>query len=115
MMNKSFRLNQETQGTVAGRSHRIKVAIPEGSEIALVGPVAEQPESVEVLWKGQSVWLFATDFKMRTNGDKIAIAVPLTKAASVGGGAVAPPVARNRCNPPAPKIRRFNAAGRELF
>jgi hypothetical protein len=115
MMNRSFRLNQETQGTVAGESHRVMVVIPEGSEIALIGEVAEQPESVEILWNGQSVWLFATDFKTRSVRDNNTVA--LTNAASVGGEAVAPPVAvkADVKSPLAPKVRRFNAAGRELF
>ena len=36
MPTKSVRLNQETQGTVAGEGHRTMVKLPEGSEIALV-------------------------------------------------------------------------------
>ena len=66
MPSKSVRLNQETQGTVAGEGHRTMVKLPEGSEIVLVGPVAGHPEMVEVRWDGQSVWLFAIDFEART-------------------------------------------------
>jgi hypothetical protein len=112
-MMKSFRLNQETHGTVAGECHRIMIAIPEGSEILLVGQVAEQPESVEVLWNGQSVWLFASDFRARAIED--ATIVPLTRAVSVGGDERKVGIPADVKNPGTPKIRRFNAAGRELF
>ena len=88
MPTKSVRLNQETQGTMAGEGHRTMVKLPEGTEIALVGPAAGHPEMVEVRWDGQSVWLFAIDFEARTkfespSGDEIP---PLARATSVGAG-----------------------------
>ena len=52
MPTKNVRLNQETQGTVAGEGHRRMVMLPEGCEIALVGQVAGHPEMVEVSWNG---------------------------------------------------------------
>src|SRR5271170_4476870 len=109
----SFHLNQEMRGTVVGPSHRIMVAIPEGSEIALVGQVAGQPELVEVLWEEQSVWLFASDFRARAIDQ--ATPVELTRAASVGSDVRQVGVCTDVTNPGTPKIRRFNAAGRELF
>ena len=122
MPTKSVRLNQETQGTVAGEGHRTMVKLPEGSEIALVGPVAGHPEMVEVRWDGQSVWLFAIDFEARTNFESPTSAEipPLAKATSVGAGtpesnkAKAPTNTRHKTSLN-PRVRRFNAAGRELL
>jgi hypothetical protein len=122
MPTKSVRLNQETQGTVAGEGHRTMVKLPEGSEIALVGPVAGHPEMVEVRWDGESVWLFAIDFEARTKfesptSDDIP---PLARATSVGAGtpesnnAKAPTNTRHKTSLN-PRVRRFNAAGRELL
>src|SRR5665213_734417 len=112
MATKSFRLNQETSGTVAAEGHRSFVKLPEGSEIAFIGQVAEHPEMVEVRWQGQSVWIFAIDFEARTKEQA------LTKAASVG--AIGPEPDNNRTEAPAktaqnptPRVRRFNSAGRE--
>jgi hypothetical protein len=117
MATKSFRLNQETSGTVAAEGHRSFVKLPEGSEIALIGPVAEHPEMVEVSWQAQSIWIFAIDFEARTKEQA------LTKAASVG--AIEPgPDHKARTEAPAqttqnltstPRVRRFNSAGRELL
>ena len=67
----SLRLNHETQGTVAEEGHRTIIKLPEGSEIAFVGQVAEHPELVEVSWKGQSVWIFAIDFETRTKENNV--------------------------------------------
>lgn len=116
MPTKSVRLNQETQGTVAGEDHRTMVQLPEGSEIVLVGPVAAHPEMVEVRWDGQSVWLFAIDFEARTTSDD---APPLARATSVGAGTPEPnnakaPTNTRRKTAGNPRVRRFNAAGREL-
>ena len=118
---KSIRLNQEAPGTVAGEGHRKMVVLPEGSEIALVGPVAGHPEMVEVRWDGQSVWLFAIDFEERTNFESPASddTPPLARATSVGAGTPEPIKARvptntRRKNSGTPRVRRFNAAGREL-
>ncbi len=112
-MKKNYRLNKETQGTVAGVSQRTIVGIPACDAIMLVGPVVEKPELVEVLWEGQSVWLFATDFNARAIEDGTVL--PLTSAASVDDDM--PEVGMNAevNNSSTPKIRRFNAAGRELF
>jgi hypothetical protein len=122
MPTKSVRLNQETQGTVAGECHRTMVRLPEGSEIALVGPVAGHPELVEVRWDGQLVWLFAIDFEVRTKSesrgsDEIP---PLARATSVGADAPEPNNTKVQTNTrhktaPTPRVRRFNAAGRELL
>ena len=131
MSTKSLRLNQETQGTVAGEGHRSMVKLPEGSEIALVGPVVGHPEMVEVRWNGQSVWIFAIDFEARTkfeapdSDDR----PPLARAKSVGAGTPEPeahiiPNTPTEAKMPAdtqqktartPRVRRFNAAGRELL
>ena len=119
---KSVRLNQETQGTVAGEGHRTMVKLPEGSEIALVGPAAEHPEMVEVSWKGQSVWLFAIDFEERTKFESPTSdgTPPLARATSVGAGtpesndAKAPTNTRQKTSLN-PRVRRFNTAGRELL
>lgn len=116
MATKSLHLNQETSGTVVAEGHRTFVKLPEGSEIALLGPVAEHPEMVEVSWKGQSVWIFAIDFEARTKEQA------LTKAASAGAGGPEPDnkarteaPAKSAHNPtPSPRVRRFNSAGREL-
>jgi hypothetical protein len=122
MATRSLRLNQETQGTVAGESRRKMVLLPEGSKIALIGQIAEHPEMVEVSWNGQSVRIFAIDFEARTKDD----ARPLAKATSVGDRTeseagiklntlIEPKIPAN--TPPArsPRVRRFNSAGRELF
>ena len=121
MPTKSVRLNQETQGTVAGEGHRIMIKLPEGSEIALVGPAAGHPEMVEVRWDGQSVWLFAIDFEARTNFESPTSAEipPLAKATSVGAGTpesnkVKAPTNTRHKTAGTPRVRRFNAAGREL-
>ena len=122
MPSKSVRLNQETQGTVAGEGHRTMVKLPEGCEIALVGPVAGHPEMVEVRWDGQSVWLFAIDFEARTNFESTTSddTPPLARATSVGAGTLEPnntqaPTNTRRKTAGTPRVRRFNAAGRELF
>ena len=122
MPSKSVRLNQETQGTVAGEGHRTMVKLPEGSEIVLVGPVAGHPEMVEVRWDGQSVWLFAIDFEARTNFESTTSddTPPLARATSVGAGTPEPNNAKspNNARPKTagtPRVRRFNAAGKELF
>ena len=111
-----MRLNQEAQGTVAGEGHRTMVLLPEGCEIALVGEIAGHPEMVEVIWDGQSVWLFTIDFEARTSDDTL----PLAGTTSVVGGSPKPSKANVRTNTRrksalTPRIRRFNAAGRELF
>ena len=122
MPTKSVRLNQETQGTVAGEGHRTMVKLPEGTEIALVGPVAGHPEMVEVRWDGQSVWLFAIDFEARTKFESLGSdeIPPLARATSVGAGTPEPNKAKVQANTrhktaPTPRVRRFNAAGRELL
>ena len=117
MATKSLRLNQETSGTVVAEGRRTFVKLLEGSKIALIGPVAEHPEMVEVSWKGQSVRIFAIDFEART------IEQALTRAASVGASSAEPDnkapseaPAKTAQNPtPTPRIKRFNSAGRELF
>jgi len=119
MPTKNVRLNQETQGTVAGEGHRMMIKLPEGSEIALVGPVAGHPEMVEVRWDGQSVWLFAIDFEARTNFESPTIddTPPLARATSVGAGTAEPnqaPTNTRHKTSLNPRVRRFNAAGREL-
>jgi len=129
MWNETFHLNQITQGTIAGPSHRTIISLPEGSEIVPIRQVPEHPEMIEVLWERKSVWLFAIDFEARTqDGD---IRQPLTSAAMVGDDM--PPVETNadtevnntvnleaevskkETPPSTPKVRRFNASGRELF
>ena len=107
----SLRLNQETQGTVAEEGRRQIIKLPEGSEIALVGQVAEHPDMVEVTWEGQSVWIFAIDFEERTKGN----ARPLTKAASVGGEFQADINTGTATPTRTPRVRRFNSAGKEIF
>ena len=85
MPTKSIRLNQETQGTVAGGGHRRMVVLPEGCEIALIGQVAGHPEMVKVRWDGQTVWLFVVDFEARTNFEcpRSDETPPLARATSV--------------------------------
>ena len=92
MLNKSIRLNQETQGTVAEEGHRRILKLPQGCEIALIGPVDGHTDMVEVNWDRQVIWIFAIDFEERT----------------------APAVTEQKTLP-TPRVRRFNAAGRELF
>ena len=79
------------------------VVLPEGCEITLVGPVAGHPEMFEVSWNGQSVWIFAIDFEART------------KFESPSSDETPPLVSTEQKTAPAPRVRRFNAAGRELF
>src|SRR5579862_8943376 len=123
MATRTFLLHQETQGTMEGEGRRTIIKLPEGSEIVLVGQVVEHPELVEVTWKGQSVWIFAIDFEVRTKDD----ARPSTRAMSVGAGAPKPeaginlnvptenPASAERKTVRSPRVRRFNSAGRELF
>ena len=124
MPTKGIRLNQEIQGTVAGEGHRRMVILPEGCEIALIGKVAGHPEMVKVRWDGQTAWLFAVDFEARTNfespsSDETPL---LARATSVGGDTPEPNRKRVQTNTRrkidltlTPRVRRFNAAGRELF
>ena len=116
MPTKSIRLNQKTQGTAVGEGHRRMVVLPEGCEITLVGQVAGHPEMVEVRWDGQSVWLFAVDFEARTKFEAAGSEdrPPLARATSAGAGASEPNKAQVPTTLP-PRVRRFNAAGRELF
>ncbi len=108
MATKSLRISQETQGTVAREGQRIIVMLPEGSEIVLVGQVAEHPEMVEVNWNGQAVWVFAIDFEERTKDEasKADIKLSTSKEAKM-------PATNQLAS--TPKVRRFNSAGRELF
>jgi hypothetical protein len=123
MATKTFFLHQETQGTIAKEGRRSIIKLPEGSEIGLIGQVAEHPELVEVTWNGQSVWIFAIDFESRTKDD----AAPSARAMSVGASApnlesditlAAPtetPASAETRTVRTPRVRRFNSAGRELF
>jgi hypothetical protein len=88
------------------------IKLPEGSEIALVGPVAGHPEMVEVRWDVQSIWLFAIDFEARTEDEASDEASEAASELSTSIVAKTPATTR-----PAgvPRVRRFNAAGRELF
>ena len=79
------------------------VVLPEGCEISLVGQVAGHPELVEVRWDGQTVWLFAIDFEART------------KFESPSSDATPRLASTEQKTAQAPRVRRFNAAGRELF
>jgi len=130
MWQETFHLNQVTQGTIAGPSHRTIISLPEGSEIVPIRQVPEHPEMVEVLWERQSVWLFAIDVDARTGGG---IPQPLTRTVSAGGGAPSAedhtatdvnnpvnPKAETFVNnketaPSPPRVRRFSASGRELL
>ena len=117
----SMRLNRETQGTIAGESHRRMVVLPEGCEIAFVGQVAGHPEMVEVRWDGESVWLFAIDFEARAKFESPTSDLPpLARATSDRAGTPKPNKAKVQTNTRrntalTPRVRRFNAAGRELF
>ena len=99
------------------------VVRPEGCEIALIGQVAGHPEVVEVRWSGQKVWLFAIDFEARTTFEAPSREEipPLAKVTSVEAVTPEPnPNKEQATNTPretvlTPKVRRFNAAGRELF
>src|SRR5260221_859364 len=104
---KNYRLNTEAYGTIAGTPHRVIVVRPEGSVITLVGPVEEKSDEIEVLWEGKVVWLFAEDFAARTT--ESGIACPQAKAASVEESK---PEGTEKSS--LPKVRRFNASGREL-
>ena len=77
---------------------------------------------VKVRWEEQTVWLFAVDFEARTNfespsGDETPL---LARATSVGAETPEPnkaivPTNTRRKTALTPKVRRFNAAGREVF
>jgi len=116
-----MRLNRETQGTIAGEGQRRMVVLPEGCEISFVGQVAGHPEMVEVLWDGKSVWLFAIDFEARAKFESTTSELPpLARATSVGAGTAKLNKAKvqtttRRKTALTPRVRRFNAAGRELF
>ena len=112
MANKGLRLSQETQGTVAEGGHRTIVMLHEGSEIALVGQVAEHPEMVEVSWNGQSVWVFAIDFEERTKDE---VSDEASKAASELSTSIEVKMPATTQPAGTPRVRRFNSAGRELF
>jgi hypothetical protein len=111
-MNKGFRLNRETGGSIAGPTHRIMVMLPEGSKVDLVGPVAGNADHVEVVWNGQSVWLFASDFEARATAASVDGEASSTEVPTEAQRAKKRPTAVKSSGP---KIRRFNAAGRELF
>ena len=110
-----MRLNQETQGIVAEKGNRRMVILPQGCEIALLGHVAGHPEMVKVRCDGQTVWLFAIDFEARTSDET----PPFASATSVGD-TPEPDKAKVQTNTRGktvltPRVRRFNAAGREVF
>lgn len=131
MWKETFHLNQATQGTIAGPSHRTIISLPEGSEIVPIRQVPQHPEMIEVLWEGQSVWLFAIDFDARTKDGSIP--QPLARAALFGDGTPSAEASTDtEVNSPVnleaesfvsnkettratPKVRRFNASGRELL
>jgi hypothetical protein len=61
--NGEYSLNQETHCIGADRT---MVMIPLGSSFSLIGPVADEPEFVEILWEEQTLRMFASDFAART-------------------------------------------------
>ena len=104
---KTLRLTRGVCGTIAGNPHRVIVTVPKGSVLSLVGPVEGKPDEVEVLWAGKSVWLFGSDLDARTTNDLPA----QDPGASIADG----DKVQETKKPDPPKVRRFNAAGRELF
>jgi hypothetical protein len=107
-------LNQEIPATVAGAGRRALVTIPQGSLISIIGPVAEEPEMVDILWDGQTARMFTSDLTARTT----AITMKNPKATVALGGTIpTPPNSEGNATmaDDAPKVRRFTASGRELL
>ena len=61
---KSFRLNRETMSVQAKGEHRYLVMVPEGAVISVL-PGLEDRRTVDVLWQGQALEMFAEDIHQR--------------------------------------------------
>jgi hypothetical protein len=101
-----YRIREQLRGTVQGEFHRVIDTIPAGSLVALIGPVVNGSNQVEVLWEGRSFWLFEVDFR-----DQV---TQLTEEASAPAAKL-PSHPQQEDSQSTVRVRRFNAAGRELF
>ena len=61
---KLFRLNRETISVQAQGEHRHLVMVPEGAVITVL-PGSEDRRTVDVLWEGQALEMFAEDIRKR--------------------------------------------------
>jgi hypothetical protein len=101
-MEKTYHLDREMHGTIFSDDKRTMVTIPEGSIVSLIDSRPDGLESLEVLWDGQVVRVFAVDLAERTTAGNNAKSkdpewrgeVPTRQAPM--------------------KVRRFTASGREL-
>ncbi len=132
---KTYRLGKEMRGTVSLGTRRVIKTLPASTLLELVGPVEGNASEVEVLWEGQSIRVFEQDFSDRAIEvcDDSDMSDESSKAQSGVGeppsgttrapaqpsfqpvGGPPSPGGLKPANPAHPKIRRFNAAGRELF
>lgn len=117
-METSYFLSQETRCTTVDSGRTTVVIVPKGSLLSVIGPAPDAPHFVEIRWQDRTVRMFSADFSERAS------------AASPASGDITP---ASSTLPPAPplklpairdsqgrdsqvqvKVRRFNAAGREL-
>ncbi len=61
---KLFRLNRETISVQASGEHRHLVMVPEGAVIRVL-PGREDGPTVDVLWEGDALEMFAEDIRQR--------------------------------------------------
>ena len=111
-MPETYLLSYETSCTGAGTEHRTIVMIPAGSTISLIAPVQNESEFVEVAWNGQRLRMFAYDFAERAEPESPEESN--TMAAPAGADSDKDEKSVSVTNDGFVKVRRFNAAGREL-
>jgi hypothetical protein len=103
-----YSLGRTVNGTVAGPEHRILIEIPEGSIVALVGPVVDGPQFLDTQWEAHTARIFASDLEATVTPEKTA------SFAAGTGIADASTHQTDLVQSAAVKVRRFNSAGREL-
>ena len=96
-MEKTYHLDREMHGTTFSDDKRTMVTIPEGSIVSLIDSRTDEVQSLEVLWNGRVVKVFAVD---------------LAERSTAGNDPEWREEARTRQAPL--KVRRFTASGREL-
>ena len=65
-MEKTYHAHREMHGTISSDDKRTMMTIPEGSIVSLLDSGADGLKSLEVLWDGYAVKVFAVDLAERT-------------------------------------------------
>ena len=113
-METNYFLSQDTRCTTVQAGRTTLVTVPKGSLLSVLGPARDEPQFIEIRWQKQTIRMFAVDFSERVlasaEGVAAASSPPLPKPRMEEPAA---PESRVQAQAPV-KVRRFNAAGREL-